>query len=117
TNWRTPSQDEWGNLYKGGTVSGSPSTATANTWVWNSTNGRGYEIRPDGATTTLFLPASGHRHNGNGLLYGQGASGHYWSISVIGANAYYLHFNSGNVYPANSGNRAFGFALRCIKNS
>jgi hypothetical protein len=30
TNWRTPSQDEWGSIYKSGTVSGSLATATAN---------------------------------------------------------------------------------------
>jgi uncharacterized protein (TIGR02145 family) len=117
TNWRTPAQDEWGNLYKGGTISGSPATATANTWVWNNTNGRGYEIRPDGVTTTMFLPASGYRNNGNGLLYYQGASGYYWSISIISTSAYYLNFNSGDVSPASSRHRANGFALRCIKNS
>ncbi len=123
TAWRTPAQDEWGNLYKGGTISGSPSTATANTWSWyggTSTpinSSRGYEVKPDGATTTLFLPASGYRSNGNGLLYYQGAYGYYWSVSIISTNAYNLNFNSGNVNPANSNNRANGFALRCIKNS
>jgi hypothetical protein len=63
-----------------------------------------------------FLPASGNRNNGNGLLYNQGANGNYWSISIISTNAYNLNFNSGNVNPANSNNRANGFALRCIKN-
>ncbi|GAB6122044.1 fibrobacter succinogenes major paralogous domain-containing protein [Dysgonomonas termitidis] len=117
TSWRTPSQDEWGNLYKGGTVSGFSSTATANTWVWYNTNGRGYEIRPDGATTTLFLPANGTRSYGSGSLYGQGVNGYYWSINIISTDAYGLHFNSGSVYPAYSIYRAEGIALRCIKNS
>jgi uncharacterized protein (TIGR02145 family) len=117
TSWRTPSQDEWGNLYKGGTISGSSATATANTWTWNSANGRGYEIKPDGLTTTLFLPASGYRSLGNGALYYQGSYGYYWSINAIATNAYDLYFHSSNVFPANSSNRANGFALRCIKNS
>jgi hypothetical protein len=117
TNWRTLSQDEWGSLYKGGTLSGSPGTATANSWAWYSTNGRGYEIRPDNVTTTLFLPANGYRSYGSGYLYSQGTSGYYWSISIISANAYYLSFNSSGVNPANSSYRAYGFALRCIKNN
>jgi uncharacterized protein (TIGR02145 family) len=122
TSWRTPAQDEWGNLYKGGTISGSPATATANTWSWyggTSTpvnTSRGYEIKPDGVTTTMFLPASGHRNNISGSLHSQGASANYWSISVISTNAYSLYFNSGNVFPATNNTRATGFALRCIKN-
>jgi hypothetical protein len=74
------------------------------------------EIKPDGATTTMFLPASGNRYPGNGLLYYQGASGYYWSISIISTNAYYLSSNSVSVAPANSSSRANGFALRCVKN-
>lgn len=116
TGWRTPSQDEWGSIYKDGTISGSPGAATANTWVWDSANGRGYEIRPDGATTTLFLPAGGLRSSGGGSLYSQGTNGHYWSISSISTNAYNLYFHSGLVHPASSDYRAYGFALRCIKN-
>jgi uncharacterized protein (TIGR02145 family) len=117
TSWRTPAQDEWGNLYKSGTISGSDLTATANTWTWNNTNGRGFEIRPDGVTTTLFLPAAGTRNYGNGALYNQGTAGYYWSFSIIGTSAYSLLFYNGNVNPATSSNRAGGMALRCVKNS
>jgi len=118
TGWRTPNQHEWGSIFKGGTISGSPSIASANTWVWNSTNGRGYEIRPDGpkGTTTLFLPASGYRNYGDGLLYYQGSRSYYWSSDILSTNAYYLYFASGTVYPANSYYRGTGFALRCVKN-
>ncbi|MFV0420106.1 MAG: hypothetical protein ACK5KT_15425 [Dysgonomonas sp.] len=117
TNWRMPSSDEWGSLYKGGSISGSPSTATANTWKWNSTNGRGSEIRPDGVTTTLFLPAGGFRNAGNALLYHQGGSGCYWSSGIVGAQAYRLNLNSGRVSPADIIGRGNGLALRCIKNN
>ena len=121
TAWRTPTQDEWGAIYKSGAISGGPGTATANTWVWyNGTAAnysRGYEIRPDGNTTTLFLPASGYRSYGDGELYHQGSIGNYWSTTVNGSNAFTLSFTSGSVIPANSLTRAYGFALRCVKNS
>ncbi|NDV97071.1 hypothetical protein D0T84_19490 [Dysgonomonas sp. 521] len=116
TGWRTPSQNEWGELLRGGTITSSPKTATANTWVWNNTNGCGYEIKPDGETTTLFLPANGNRSYGNGSLYAQGSTGRYWSTTVIGTNAYHLYFYDGGIIPAQSYYRASGFALRCIKN-
>ncbi|NDW18744.1 hypothetical protein D0T53_07430 [Dysgonomonas sp. 216] len=116
TNWRMPSQDEWGSIFKGGGITGARTTATANTWEWNSSNGRGMEIKPDGETTTLFLPASGYRYGGNGLLYHQGSSGRYWSSNILSTNAYYLNFYSGTVNPAYSNARGLGFALRCIKN-
>jgi hypothetical protein len=129
TNWRTPTQEEWGAIYRGGTVSGTYGSAAANTWFrhytsnypgngkLNITKSLGYEIRPDGKTATLFLPASGYRGSSNGSLYYQGTYGYYWSSSVTGTSAYNLIFTSGSVYPANSGSRAGGFALRCIKNT
>ncbi|MDH6316892.1 uncharacterized protein (TIGR02145 family) [Parabacteroides sp. PF5-5] len=117
TAWRTPSQDEWRSLYKGGAIAGTPATATANTWVWNSVNGRGYEIKPDGETTTLFLPASGSRAATNGQLYNQGTGANYWTIGTIGTDAYMLSFNSSTVNSAGSGNRGQGCTLRCIKHN
>jgi uncharacterized protein (TIGR02145 family) len=123
TAWRIPSQDEWGSLYKGGAITGSPAMATANTWSWyggtsaNNTSNRGFEIKPNNVATTLFLPAVGYRNTSDGFLYYQGSNGFYWSANVSGTTAYNLHFNSGTVYPANNLNRAYGFALRCIKNS
>ncbi|MDR1544038.1 MAG: hypothetical protein LBS50_06480 [Prevotellaceae bacterium] len=116
TNWKTPSQDEWGSIYRGGTVSGSPNTALANTWTWYGSNGRGFDIKPDGSTITLHLPANGFRHSNNGRLYHQGSPGYYWSISFSGTNANVLLCNNGSVNPAYSVFRGFGFTLRCIKN-
>ncbi|NDW10041.1 hypothetical protein [Dysgonomonas sp. 520] len=116
TNWRIPSQDEWGRIFKGGGITGPTTTATANTWQWNSTNCRGMEIKPDGVTTTLFLPATGRRHAGNALLGAQGMYGYYWSSSILGTNAYFMSFLAGAVYPAGSTYRGVGHALRCVKN-
>jgi uncharacterized protein (TIGR02145 family) len=115
TNWRIPTVDEWSSIYRGNSAAGALADATANTWVWYNDKGKGMEIRPDGSTTTLFLPAGGHR-NVDGLLVYQGGHGHYWSSSVRGTNAYYLNFNSGVVISAYGHHRGYGLALRCIKN-
>jgi hypothetical protein len=124
TGWRVPTQDEWGSIYRTGTLQGNPISAIANSWVWyggaNATTAKvfgnnGYEVRPDGTTTTLFLPASGHRDT-DGLLYYQGACGGYWGSNVTSTSAYSLTFGSGTVYPALSNRRAYGFAIRCLKN-
>ncbi|GHV07684.1 hypothetical protein FACS1894160_0680 [Bacteroidia bacterium] len=119
SGWRTPSQEEWGELFRGGTQPGSPATATANTWEWSSANGGGYEIKPDGVTTTLFLPASGIRSiagSDNGQFYNQGLEGAYWSVRINGTLSYSLNFDVDNVNPATGSYRANAFALRCIKN-
>ena len=74
------------------------------------------EIKPDGATTTLFLPASGIRYVTTALLSNSGTSGYYWSGSVSGVNTFNLSVNDGGVYPAFVSYRGYGFALRCVKN-
>jgi len=123
TGWRIPTQGEWAALYRGGSTAGNPAIALANSWVWynngNSaiTNGtKGYEIKPDGVTTTLFLPASGTRHGNTAQLYNFGVNGYYWTGSVSGVSAFNLIFTSTNIGPANVSIRGFGYALRCIKN-
>jgi uncharacterized protein (TIGR02145 family) len=129
TNWRIPTQAEWGEIYRGGTLSGSNTIATANSWKWvncETTKDQlgkrkyqfagGFQIQPDNATTTFFLPASGRR-NSNGVLADQGNSTGYWSSTITGNDAYYLTFGPSSVTPAYILSRAYGFALRCIKNS
>ena len=124
TNWRMPSHDEWSGIFKGGNISSAVATATANTWVWNNSNGRGFGIYPAGEKDqngnplpcTLFLPASGRRYYNNGALYYQGTYGHYWSSSVVSTSAYSLNFNRNTITPVMGYNRGYGFALRCVKN-
>jgi uncharacterized protein (TIGR02145 family) len=120
--WRLPSIDEWSAIYKGEGVSGTPASATANTWSWHGgtnepiTNIRGFEISPDNVTATLFLPTTGCRQE-DGQLRNRGSHGFYWSSSVTGTNAYALFFGGGNlVYPGYNNYRSFGFGIRCIKN-
>ncbi|NDV46841.1 hypothetical protein D0T49_07245 [Paludibacter sp. 221] len=114
--WRVPAQSDWSDIFRGGSAPGAKATAVANTWVWNdAANGTaGYEIKPDGETTTLFLPVAGYRHFSNGELYYVGSSGFYWSGSVYSYASFLLDFNDSNVYPAYLLNRAYGFSVRCI---
>jgi len=123
TGWRMPSQSEWASLFRGGSTAGNFSIAMANTWVWYTLNDtdanegtKGFEVKPDGVTTTLFLPASGNRYPSTALLYLQGTNGYYWSGSTSGSSAFSLSINSANVNPAYAYNRGAGFAVRCIKN-
>jgi hypothetical protein len=113
TAWRLPSISDWGEIYKGGGISGTVATATANTWFWNSSRGKGIEIRPDGKTTTLFLPANGYRPAG-GSLYYQGTAGSYWSTTTSGVNASALVFNGYNV-TLSFYTRATASGIRCVK--
>jgi uncharacterized protein (TIGR02145 family) len=124
TNWRIPTQSEWGELFRGGMISGDAINAMANTWRWhgnananpnNITDSRGMELLPDNLTTTLFLPASGQRNCGGGGLYQQGSYGYYWSSTAVGTSVYFLSFSPWDVYPSRINNRSEGFAIRCIK--
>ena len=63
----------------------------------------------------VFFPAAGYRNSTTGALTSPGANGYYWSATVTGTNAYNLNFNSGNIYLGNTGNRAPGFSVRCVK--
>jgi uncharacterized protein (TIGR02145 family) len=130
--WRTPSQAEWSDIYRGGSYTGSPAVATANSWKFISLNvpkdrpgynkymlAGGYQIQPDNVTTTLFLPASGRRHTNDGTLSYPGIAAQYWSSTAIAssANSYNLYFTGSSILPNFSSARTYGFALRCIKNT
>jgi hypothetical protein len=125
--WRSPNQSEWGDIWRGGSSASNPSSSlpanTANSWVWKApgttTNlsygtAAGYEIKPDGVTTTLFLPAAGHRNHSLGRLYYSGFNGYYWSATTYGTFSYYLTITSGNVVPASYTYRSYGFSVRCV---
>ncbi|NDV46678.1 hypothetical protein D0T49_06420, partial [Paludibacter sp. 221] len=116
TGFRVPAQGEWSDIFRGGSAPGAKATAVANTWIWHdAANGTaGYEIKPDGETTTLFLPAAGHRTHNTGEFYHIGTSGYYWSGSLSSTYSLLLHVNSSNVYPANINHRAYGFSVRCV---
>ena len=62
----------------------------------------------------LKLPVAGSRYYSNGALYTVGSFGGYWSSTVSGSSARYLHFNSSHAAML-SRYRANGFSVRCIK--
>ncbi|NDV47875.1 hypothetical protein D0T49_12540, partial [Paludibacter sp. 221] len=114
--FRIPAQGEWSDIFRGGSAPGAKATAVANTWVWHgAANGTaGYEIKPDGETTTLFLPAAGSRSHSDGELSSVGSAGLYWSGSLSSVYSLLLYINGGDVYPASPHNRGNGRSVRCI---
>ncbi|NDV46529.1 hypothetical protein D0T49_05665, partial [Paludibacter sp. 221] len=115
TGWRVPAQSEWGDIFRGGSAPGAKATAVANTWSWYSIGGtNGYEVKPDGETTTLFLPAAGSRGNSNAELYDVGSGGNYWSANISSVYSFFLTFDGSNVWPAYTTSRSHGFSIRCI---
>jgi hypothetical protein len=66
--------------------------------------------------SSLKLTMAGGRFYSDGSLGGPGDIGFYWSSSVSGINSHRLYFDisDGDV---NIGDRAVGFAVRCIKDA
>ena len=104
--YRVPTQAQWGGLFRDGTTSGAPGTATRNTWTWT---GNGYTV---GAN--LYLPAAGYRNVANATLTQLGTKGYYWSSTATGIYAYNLYFGSVIVTPGSYSVRGGGFSVRCI---
>lgn len=69
-----------------------------------------------GSASTIWYPASGLRvYNFGGLDY-VGDFGYYWSASPYSINVCALCFNgNGDVGPSGGIYRAFGQAVRCIR--
>ena len=101
--WRTPSDDEFQELYDNCT------------WEWTSENDY-YGIRFTSKINgnSIFLPASGL---GSGTSWGdRGSSGGFWSSSFYSARyARDLYFYSGGVSPQYYNSRFNGFAVRAVK--
>ncbi len=84
----------------------------------NGTNSVGYKTGGFNAlrTTPLWFVRSGNI--GWSILYYPAASGRYWSNTASGSsNAYYLRFDSSNIYPAgndDSNSKSFARPIRCV---
>jgi hypothetical protein len=63
---------------------------------------------------SIFFPASGVYYGPS--LGNRGLLGFYWSSSYYSAtDAYYLRFDSSNVYPTYNGLRRYGFPARAVQ--
>ncbi len=103
--WRMPTDKEWKELINNCT------------WTWtsnyNSTGVAGYEVKATNGNS-IFLPAAGFR--GNGVLYGAGSDGCYWSSSLDADgpnNAWGVDFYSDDVYRGGS-SRCCGLSVRPV---
>lgn len=62
----------------------------------------------------VFFPAAGGRSNYVGRADCRGDYGNYWSSGPISTHAYFLYFDSSDLY-MNRSNRAFGQSVRCVQ--
>ena len=94
--WRLPTKEEYSDF------------STSN-YMWdNFNNGRNYNSN--------WFPTVGYRYGYDGQELNENNLGCYWSSTPNKKNyGYYLGFSSKKVYPDGSRNRAYGFAVRCIK--
>ena len=71
-----------------------------------------------GVASVIWYPASSFRSYDDGSLSLVGYNGNYWSVSSNSYDAYALHFTyDGGVAPSSLYNRAYGFSVRCVKES
>ena len=114
TDWRTTANN---NLWQGVSGTNNPCPAgyripteaefTAERQSWVSQN-------PVGAFAShLKLPMPGWRLNSNGIVYSVGLIGYYWTSTTSATNAKYLRLDNAIIY---SGQRSYGYSVRCIKN-
>jgi uncharacterized protein (TIGR02145 family) len=91
--WRLPTQAEW----------------NTERLSWSTNNSAGAFNSP------LKLPLTGYRHRSDGVIYDLSSLGSYWSSTSVGGSrsgTMDFYINAANV---DSGNRAGGFCVRCIK--
>jgi uncharacterized protein (TIGR02145 family) len=112
--WKIPSSSDWSTLYRLGPSYGTAGEATSNTWIWEN---KGYGIRPDGVTTSLFLPAVGCRVYNSGALRFAAQDGNYWSSETHSQGAYCLLFNENRVSACVTNYRAVAAGVRCVSES
>jgi hypothetical protein len=76
---------------------------------WSTPNSAGAYASP------LKFPAAGERDGSSGSLWDVGTYGTYWSSAVGGTYSRVLAFSGSGTAGMGSGNRSFGYSVRCIK--
>ena len=129
TGWRTLTSAEWTYLFNTRTVNGGQGSGKSYT-QGQSVNGKsGVVIYPDDYTGSeyagsdwpkfeaagcVFLPAAGYRE-GTSVSYA-GSFSRYWSSSPYGTDkAYFVYFGSGDLDPAKSNYRYYGYSVRLVR--
>jgi uncharacterized protein (TIGR02145 family) len=116
-DWRSPQNS---NLWQGVSGINNPCPTgfrlpTKGEWV-SETN---HFLSQDSAGafgSLLKLSLGGARSTNYGNLYNyRGTLGYYWSSSTQGIYAYPLNFDSSSLSNSNLANRAFGMAVRCVR--
>ena len=110
--WHVPSPEDFKEL-----VANCESKWT----LQNGVPGRVFKSKING--NSIFLPAAGWSwfDKKDELDYGttldnRGTYGYYWSSGFDSASsAYYLFFNSTEVYPQTNDNRRYGFTVRAVQ--
>lgn len=82
--------------------------------LWTERNGWSGFNAAGGFASSLKLTMGGYRGYFGGSIGSAGTFGGYWSSTVSGTNANYL-FLDGTQAVQNTGERAFGASVRCIK--
>lgn len=98
--FHVPTKDEWGALYNVWTALGGWSSDWTNFWI------------------ALKMPMAGYRGYSSSSISNQGEYGYYWASSRFNTNnAYRLRFSSTALSPQAYDICAFGFSVRCFKDS
>ena len=103
-NWRMPTRDEQDELRENCI------------WEWTNLNGKnGRKVTSKKNGNFIFLPAAGYRYSSS--LRSAGSDGYYWSSSLYTSypcNAYYVNFNSSDVFRDYIYSRIYGLSVRPV---
>ena len=69
----------------------------------------------DAFNSFLKLPSSGYRATSDGFTYSEDFFGYLWSVSTSSTSPSYVYFGATTAGSSETGVRANGFAVRCIK--
>jgi uncharacterized protein (TIGR02145 family) len=104
--FRVPTQAQWN-----GVIANNTRIIVGTNWAVGATNySTGVKFG-----NNLFLPAAGGRDDADGVLFGRGYYGFYWSSTELGTDqAWNMYFFSGTYTYTGNSPRRYGRSVRCI---